>query len=143
MEITEVLSNGFESVNWLAIVVATIVTFVIGGIWYHEKVLGTKWMHAVGLKKKDLENANMGKVFGTSFVLAFVTSVFLAIFADVLQIGTAFDGALFGAVIGAVFVATSLGTQYVFAQRSFDLFAIDASYVIITFAVMGSIIGVF
>lgn len=141
MEITEVLSNGFESINWLAVVVATIVTFIVGGVWYHDKVLGTKWMQAVGLKKKDIENANMAKIFGSSFVLSFVTAIFLAIFADAFQIDSAVNGALFGGVIGVFFVATAIGTQYAFAQRSFELFAIDASYVIITFAVMGGVIG--
>ncbi len=141
MEISDVLSNGFESINWLSVVIATLVTFVIGGIWYHERVLGTKWMNAVGLKKRDIENANMVKVFGISFVLSFLSAVFLAIFSSVFQIKDPVDGGLFGALIGAFFIVTSLGTQYTFAQRSFELFAIDASYILITFAIMGSVIG--
>jgi len=141
MEISDALSGGFESINWLSVVIATLLTFVIGGVWYHEKVLGTKWMNAVGLKKRDIENANMVKVFGVSFVLSLLTAVFLAISSSVFQIKDAVDGSLFGALIGTLFVVTSLGTQYTFAQRSFELFAIDASYIIVTFAIMGSVIG--
>jgi len=141
MDVTDILSGSFEDISWLPVVVATLATFVIGGVWYHEKVLGNRWMKAVGLSKNKVESANMAKVFGSSLGLSFLTAVFLAVFADILEVNTALNGGLLGAVISLVFVVASLGTQYAFAQRSFELFAIDSSYIVINFVVMGAIIG--
>lgn len=143
MNLTEVLAVAFEDVNWLAVVVAALSTFVVGSAWYHDKTLGPKWMKAVGLKRKDLENANMVRTFGLSLVLALLSATSLSIFAVITGINNVFDGALLGGVIGAFFVVTVTGSNYLFSQQSFELFAIDASYMIVNFAVMGAIIGAF
>ena len=47
-----------------------------------------------------------------------------------------------GTVIGLAFVATSLGINYLFALKPMRLYLIDAGYLVLMFAVMGVIIGV-
>ena len=39
------------NVNWLAIFLAAVGGFIIGGIWYGP-IMGKKWMGAVGLSRK-------------------------------------------------------------------------------------------
>ena len=48
-----------------------------------------------------------------------------------------------GAMVGAGWVATSFGVNYLFAGRRLALFAVDAGYNIVLFALMGLIIGLF
>jgi hypothetical protein len=48
-----------------------------------------------------------------------------------------------GLAIGIGWVATSFGVNYLFAGRRFALFAVDAGYNIVLFALMGLIIGLF
>ena len=56
------------SVNYFAVLVAALVTFVIGGIWYSPAVFGKAWMQENGFTEESLKNRNMAKIFGLSFV---------------------------------------------------------------------------
>ena len=46
-----------------------------------------------------------------------------------------------GLAVGVGWVATSFGVNYLFAGRKLALFAIDAGYNVVLFALMGVIIG--
>lgn len=48
-----------------------------------------------------------------------------------------------GLVVGVGWVATSFGVNYLFAGRRLALFAVDAGYNVVLFALMGLIIGLF
>ena len=137
----DTISAALENIQWLSVVLATLTTFVVGAIWYHENVVGSRWMSAVPLKKKDIENANMFKTFSLSALAAFISAVALATFANVFAVDSAFDGALLGAIIGAFFVSASIASNYLFSQRKPELFDIDASYMTVTIADMVTVSG--
>ena len=40
-----------ESVNWLAVLVAGISSFVVGGIWYSPNLFGKAWLKANNLSE--------------------------------------------------------------------------------------------
>ncbi|MBP6334445.1 MAG: DUF1761 domain-containing protein [Bacteroidia bacterium] len=63
--------------NWLIILLAALVPMVTGFIWYHPKVMGTSWMKACGLDEEKLKGANMGMIFGLSFLLSFMLALAL------------------------------------------------------------------
>ena len=116
------------NINWLAVVVAAVSTFVLGGLWYGPLV-GKAWMRATGMTEEELGGA-MGRIFAGAFLLQFLTAFALAMF-----IGSD-AGLSFG-----VFAATALGVVYLFERRSFALWAIDATYQILAFTLMGAILG--
>ncbi|NND38829.1 MAG: DUF1761 family protein, partial [Pseudomonadales bacterium] len=41
-------------VNWLAVVGAAAMCFMVGGIWYGP-VMGKRWLGAVGLSEEDVK----------------------------------------------------------------------------------------
>ena len=47
-----------------------------------------------------------------------------------------------GVFTGFFFVATALGVIYLFEQRPFKLWCINAGYQVVNFGVMGTILGV-
>jgi hypothetical protein len=51
------------------------------------------------------------------------------------------DGATTGFLIGLLFVAMAMGITYLFERKSLKLFFINAGYQIITFTVIGLILG--
>jgi hypothetical protein len=128
-------------VNWLAVLVAAVVTFVLGGVWYgplFEKV----WRAAEGkAEPQPGRQKHPAFVYGLSFVLMLIAAVTLAV-----AIGP--DPGMtksisFGLVVGIGWVATSFGVNYLFAGRRLALFAVDAGYNVVLFALMGLIIGLF
>jgi hypothetical protein len=125
--------------NFWAILVAALSTFVLGGIWYSPAAFGKAWMKENGLTEEDLKKGSMAKIFGLAFVLGLVSAVNLAMFlgpdADVTF------GAFAGFAAGFGWVATFVGTHYLFERKSFKLFLINAGYSIVALTIMGVIIG--
>jgi hypothetical protein len=69
-------------ISFLIIFLASLVPLVLGFIWYHPKVFGTKWMEATGLSEEKIKGANMAKIFG----LTYLFSLFLTFSLQMLVI---------------------------------------------------------
>ncbi|MDQ7816413.1 MAG: DUF1761 domain-containing protein [Melioribacteraceae bacterium] len=126
-------------INYLAVFVAALLSFVVGGLWYGP-LFGKAWMNQMGFTEESLKNANMAKIYGTSFVLALVISFNLAAF-----LGDKADltwGLTAGALAGIGWVAASFGITYLFGRKSMKLFFIDAGYQAVTYTLMGGLLGV-
>lgn len=127
-----------STINWLAIIVATVSTFVIGAIWYGP-LFGKAWMKENGYAEEDLKNANMVKIYGTSFVLEFLMAFNLAMFiGPVENIG---EGIMYAFLAGFGWIALAIGVNYLFNSRSLKLWFIDSFYFVICFVAMGAIIS--
>jgi hypothetical protein len=125
--------------NWLAIIVATIAAFVLGGAWYAKGLFGAAWMQDVGLTEEDTKNASMPKTFGGAFVLQLIAALTLATILG--PDSTWLSGVHVGLFVGIGLVATAYGVTYLFEQRSLRLFMINAGYNVVLFVIMGAIIG--
>lgn len=128
----------FSDINWLAIAVAVATSFVIGSLWYSSLLFQKPWMRATGMTFE--KHANPLRTFGGTAVLNLLIAVAIALLAGPhagwkMGLHTGLFSALF-------FVATALGVFYLFEQRSIKLWLINAGYQVVTFAVMGTIIGV-
>jgi hypothetical protein len=122
--------------NYLAIVVAAISSFLIGGLWYSNALFGAAWNKENGSPPPP---GHPGKVFGTSLIFSVVAA---AAFAALLGPAPALEQSLTqGALVGCGIVAASFGINYQFAQRSFKLWLIDGGYHVVQFLVFGLILG--
>lgn len=57
-----------ENINYLAVFVAALSTFLIGGLWYSPILFGKAWMKANNLTEGDQSDTNNAKVFGDSSI---------------------------------------------------------------------------
>lgn len=134
------MESAFASLNWLAILLASVSTFMIGGVWYSPLMFSKKWMMEAKITEEDLKQGQ-AKVFGLSFIFSFVAAFVLAMFlgpeADVVF------GITAGFMVGFAWVLLSMGTTYLFERRSFTLLAINGGYHVVSFMIMGMIIGLF
>ena len=125
--------------NYGAILVSALSTFLIGGLWYSPAVFGKAWMRENGLTEEELKKGSMARIFGIAFLLALVAAINLAMFlgpeADITM------GAFYGFLAGFGWVAMFIGTHYLFERKSFKLFLINAGYSIVALTAMGVIIG--
>lgn len=133
------LANSLAAINWLAVVVATVTAFAVGGFWYSKALFGSTWLQEVGLTEEAVNNTNTSRTFGGTFVLQFlaVTALAVLIGAD----STWQNGLYTGLLVGVFWVATAYGITYLFEQRSLRLFLINAGYNVVLFAIVGTIIG--
>ncbi len=115
-----------------------LVTFLVGGVWYSPLLFGKAWAADNGLSDEALRDGNPTVLFGGSFVLALIMAFNLAAFIG--PAGFAFSTAA-GFAAGFGWVAMAMGITHLFERRPWRLFLIDAGYHVVTFTLMGAILG--
>jgi hypothetical protein len=72
-----------------------------------------------------------------------VAALFISFFTEIaMMLGTsAFLAGLFAVVLCIGFVATSFGVNFLFSRKPLKLYFIDVGYMVVSFFVMGVIIG--
>ena len=126
-------------VNWIAIVVAAVASFLLGGLWYSPALFGKAWQREVGLSDEQMKNSNMFKIFGLTLLLCLLAAWMFATFLGprpslALGFGAGFSAGLF-------WVASSFGIQYLFERRGLKLFLINGGYHTLQFTVIGGTIS--
>jgi hypothetical protein len=131
-----------ENVNWLAIVLAALSGFLIGGLWYSPLMFHKAWSKAANVDTEMSRSSNHLKIFGWSFVFLLIAAINLGLFlADPLI--TASTGALYGFLTGFGWIAMGFGVTGMFELKSWPYIVINSGYWIVTMTVMGIIIGAF
>jgi len=128
-----------SQLNFIAIIVAALSSFILGGLWYSQLLFGKAWMKETGLSEESAKNANMTKIFTLSFIATFIIAFNLAMFLGPQSILE--TGAFYGFLAGFGWVAMSFGVNDLFEQRSFKLFAINAGFHTVSFTMIGAIVG--
>ncbi|HBD27114.1 DUF1761 domain-containing protein [Flavobacterium sp.] len=154
-------------INFLAVLVAALSSFVVGFVWYNPKVFGTIWMNEIGMTEEKAKQGNMAKIFGLTFVFAFMLAFFMqpltihqfsvmglvggdvahaepSYAAFMADYGDAFrsfkHGALHGLMAGLFIALPVVATNCLFEQKSFRYAAITSGYWIVVMTIMGAII---
>jgi len=109
-------------INWLAVVVASLSSFVIGALWFGPKTFYPLWMKAMG-RKVPTENVPMSAgstilMFGGTYLGALIQVSTLAIVVALARIVDPTIGALGGAAIGAL-LGFGIGAAASFSHRQF------------------------
>jgi hypothetical protein len=127
------------TVNLLAVLVAAVSAFVLGGLWYAPFLFGKAWQAEAGLSDEDMKARAPALVFGGSFVLALISAYVFAMF---LGPSPAMDFAVgAGAAAGLCWVAASFGINYLFEKKSLKLFLINGGYHTVQFTLYGVILA--
>lgn len=130
-----------SSLNWLSIIVATVVYFILGALWYSPVLFGNIWMELRNLDKDTMEQPNP-IIYLYSFILQFIGVISLAIFISALGVDSAGNGALIGFGAGAGFVFSLAGTTGIFTDIPMKLHFLDNGYHVAGLIIAGFILGV-
>ena len=126
-------------VNWLAVLVAGISAFVLGGVWYSRALFGTAWMKENRITTEDVRKGNRAKIFGWSFILALIMSVNLAMFLNDPK--TNFTWGMTAGFLAGIWVFCGIAITSLFEQRSARYIFINGGYQLVALTLMGAIIG--
>jgi Protein of unknown function (DUF1761) len=140
----------FAELNWLAVAVAALAQFTIGGIWFGPKTFYPIWMKAMGKEIPTEQTATIGGVsagvaFGLTFVGQLIQVITLAVF---IELATKVDpsfGALGGLAAGSLLgfgvAAASSLSHRLFANAGLKVWIIEVAQDIVSLAVGGLILG--
>lgn len=130
----------FSQVNILAVLVSSVVYFLLGAAWYSPMLFAKPWMNAIGLKAEDLQASPINYI--STFIAILITVYVLGIFIVLTDAGSLLSGAFVGAVAGIGFVLTSCGINSIYDGRPVKLVLITSGYHILGLTVSGIIIGI-
>jgi len=127
-----------SNINLLAVVVAALSSFLVGGLWYSPALFGNVWNREAGNLGKPGQG-HPARVFGLSFVFALAAAFVYALLLPPQT--TVVAGLVQGLGVGAGLVAASFGINYQFANRSGLMWLIDGGYHSLQFALYGLILA--
>lgn len=128
-----------EQINFLAVLVAAVSAFLLGGLWYSPALFLRIWERESGVSLDQPKKTHGVIVFAVSFIFSLIAATVFALF---LGRNPPLNAAIRdGLAIGSCWVATSFGINYQFASRTFKLFLIDAGYHVAQFTLYGIILG--
>lgn len=127
-------------VNYLAIVVATVASMVLGSLWYGP-ILGKQWMKENNFTKESIkEKAQpMWQLLLTSFITYLIAAFGLSMYLGE-EPGIGF-GAFAGFATAFFWIGTSRFNSMAYESRSKKLWLIHFGYDIVVYTVMGVLIG--
>ena len=130
----------FAGINYLAVLVAALVGFAAGAVWY--RVFGVHWMAALDRKPEDI------KPTPGPFIVAFVAQLVMAyVLAGLIgHLGGAVNvqnSIVSAAFVWLGFVATTIAVNDSFQGAKPSLTLIDAGHWLVVLALMGFVIGLF
>lgn len=133
----------FAGISLAAILIAAVVGFVIGGIWYG--VLGNAWMKAASIDPAERQDEQGKKKMPlVPLILAAVANLILATTLAGLMGHMVVDvrhGLITAAFIALGFILPTVLVNYSFQGRPLSLTLIDAGHWLLVLLAMGAIIG--
>ena len=130
------IGDAFQNLNWLAVLCAALSTFLIGGLWY--SIFEKPWMSANNFTKEHLQRRKMANVFSLSFLFSLFMAINLALFIGKEDVSY---GMIAGFMTGFGWVSFSIAIIALFENRSLKYILINGGYMVISFTVMGAILG--
>jgi hypothetical protein len=126
-------------VNIWAILVATVVYFALGAVWY--MTLGKPWLAALDRRPEDLGSGASAGLYGTTFVLEAVAVTALALLVTNTGATGWASGAGIGALVGFGIWFALMSVTFLYEGRRPALYLIDGGYHAVALTIAGAILG--
>lgn len=131
-------------INYLAVVVAAVAGFAIGGLWYSPLLFAKQWVKAHGLTEEQVKERQKGagKAYALAIVCQLLIALAIAVLIGYLHLVMCVQGLKLALLIWAGF-AFPLGLMAtMFTDKKITVFCIDTGYQLVYLLLMGSIITV-
>jgi Protein of unknown function (DUF1761) len=127
--------------NPLAIIVATILYFLLGGVWF--TVFKQAWLLGVGRTTEELQAANIGPAvtYGSAVATTLILAIFLSWLIQATGPQTLARGVTIAVATWFGVVFTTWATEYAFEARSLQIFFINTGYCLTGMIIMGAVLG--
>lgn len=129
----------FGALNWLAVVVATLVWFGFSAIWYSIPPLSRAWAKAAGVDTTG-EGAPLALLFIPTLIGYFVTTVVIGLLVAATGASTIGDGIALGVVLGIGFGLVGALVNQVYEGKGGSYFAINGVNAVIAYSIVAAIL---
>ena len=131
-------------INYLAVVVAAVAAFAIGGLWYSPLLFAKQWVKAHGYTEEQVKEMQKGagKAYGVSILCQVLIALAIAVLVYYIHMERCVQGLKLALLIwgGFAFPLGLMATMY--TEKKITVFFIDTGYQLVYLLLMGSIITV-
>ncbi|RPI44410.1 MAG: DUF1761 domain-containing protein [Bacteroidetes bacterium] len=127
-------------INHWAVLVSALFSMVLGAVWYSPVLFYEAWKKENGLTEEQIKASNPLKLYGISFLLAYLMSYNLAFFLGDAETDWKW-GLAAGFLAGFGWAAAVFTTIALFERRSWRYILINSGYIVVYFTVIGLILG--
>jgi len=132
-----------ETINWPAVLVAGISSFVVGGIWYSPGLFGNAWMKDNHLTTEDVKKGSKAKIFGWTLIFSLLMAVNLSMFLiDSPERKTDLAWGATAGFLAGIWTFSAIAIHSLFELKTWRLILINGLYSVVSLTLMGAIIGV-
>src|SRR3989344_7048970 len=131
-------------INYWAILVSAVASFILGYLWYSPLLFGKPWMKMMGFPHQHMEEAKkkgMVKLYLGNFIATLIMVYILSHFVDYAQAKTITDGLQLGLWVWLGFIATLLFGSILWEGKPFKLFLINSGYRLVELLIVASILS--
>lgn len=129
----------FTEVNYLAVLVATVATMILGFLWYSPVLFGHAWVKQQGKKMEEMSGGGPLTYILTALT-ALVGAFILALLMTLADENTIASGLSIGLLVG-VSIAAKIGMNFLFESKTLGLYFITIGYHLVAYLAAGLIIG--
>lgn len=137
----------FGSINFVAVLVAFLINFVIGFIWFGPKTFFPIWWKAIGKTGDPGASANMKVVFSSTAIAGLVSATGLALVFDLLARTKGevnlISGLSTGLIVGIFLMAAPALSHRLFAGNGFKVWLLEIGSDVLGFVGMGIALSFF
>jgi uncharacterized protein DUF1761 len=128
----------YSAVNWVAVIIAAIVTVIIGTVWYLPALFGRRWAAETG---REIDASPNPTLYVVAIVGALISSYVMALLVNATGVASVTEGVVLGAIVGIGIPAVNAAVGGAFEGRSWALWAINAGNSVVVLAVAGGILA--
>ena len=137
----------FGAINFAGVLVAFLVNFVIGFIWFGPKTFFPIWWKAIGKTGDPGEGANMGIVFSSTAIAGLISASGLALIFNLLSKANGdvslISGLTAGLIVGVFVMAAPALSHRLFAGNGFKVWLLEIGSDVLGFVGMGIVLSFF
>jgi Protein of unknown function (DUF1761) len=131
-------------INYVAVIVSTLVHFIIGGLWY-GLLFGNTFIQLIGWSPEKLQQVagqSNGKEYLIALLSSFILVYVLAHFVQYTKARSVGGGMLTGFWLWLGFVATTQLSTVIFEERNLGLYLLNVGYQLVACLVCGAVLAV-
>lgn len=134
----------FSEINYIAVVVAAVLYFVVGALWYSPVLFSKPWMESIGMTAEDMQGTSP-LIYVAPIVFYLIAALVTAFLIKALGITSLFGGLLLGFLGWLGFMMPGIGSSSVFQAQNFPqpmkLFEITVGYHLVGLLILGGLLA--
>lgn len=131
-------------VSYLTVLIAALVYFILGAIWYAPFLFGNRWMkHHENEVIDETQHTHYLRLIGSyisEFIISLILAYVLTLFIQLSQAEEVIEGIVVALWVWIGFIATTHFSAVIWGRKTVKSFFIHAGFMLVGLIAMGAVI---